>query len=342
VRRVHLVGTLGQPDVPTGMALAAQRVGQYLETIPDGEPDDPNWVVDTIERMAGRPEVKTLVPPRFYKDPLKPWHGAVYTARRGMKITPETFGLAYAQHAAAALPMLRDINHAAGYFLRLQVDIPGPPDLTAFSFGPLWSRYYDTVVEALSLQVKAIEEMAGTRPVYQLSIPVETYLVARAPARLREFVATKLARRLAGFVATTLPGTEWILHLCVGDPHGKPLITLQNPAPLVDLANALVQAWPAGYRLNAVHLPLGDGQTPVGANPWFMAPLYGLELPEDVHLSAGLAHLGQDLETQKVALAEAERAARRPLGVSTPCGLGRRPAQAVELLDRMAALAQSP
>jgi hypothetical protein len=131
------------------MALAAQRVGQYLETIPDGEPNDPNWVVDTIERMAGRPEVKTLVPPRFYKDPLKPWHGAVYAARRGMKITPETFGLAYAQHAAAALPMLRDINHAAGYFLRLQVDIPGPFDMTAFSFGPLWSRYYDTVVEAV-------------------------------------------------------------------------------------------------------------------------------------------------------------------------------------------------
>lgn len=162
------------------MALATQRVGQYLETIPDGEPNDPNWVVDTIERMAGRPEVKTLVPPRFYKDPLKPWHGAVYAARRGMKITPETFGLAYAQHAAAALPVLRDINHAAGYFLRLQVDIPGPPDLTAFSFGPLWSRYYDTVVEALSLQVRAIEETGNTRLVYQLSIPVETYLVARA------------------------------------------------------------------------------------------------------------------------------------------------------------------
>lgn len=97
MRRVHLVGTLGQQDVPTGMALATQRVGQYLEAIPDGEPDDPNWIVDTIERMAGRPEVKTLVPPRFHKDPLRPWHGAVYTARRGAKIIPETLGLAYAQ-----------------------------------------------------------------------------------------------------------------------------------------------------------------------------------------------------------------------------------------------------
>jgi hypothetical protein len=333
VRRVHLVGTLGQPDVPTGMALAAQRVGQYLETIPDGEPGvRADWITCLIERMAGRPEVKTLVPPRFYKDPLRPWHGAVYTARRGMKITPATLGLAYVLH---------ELNHAAGYFLRLQVDIPGPFDMAAFSFGPLWSRYYDTAVEAASLQVKAIEELGGTRPVYQLSIPVETYLVARAPARLRKFIATKLARRLAGFVTTTLAGTEWILHLCVGDPHGKPLITLQDSAPLVELTNALVQAWPTGYRLNAVHLPLGDGQTPAKADPRYMAPLYGLELPEDVHLSVGLAHLGQDLDTQRLALAEAERAARRPLGVSTPCGLGRRPAQAAELLARMAALAQS-
>lgn len=324
------------------MALAAQRVGQYLETIPDGEPGDrANWVVDTIERMAGRPEVKTLVPPRFYKDPLKPWHGAVYTARRGTKITPATLGLSYAQHAAVALPVLHDLNHAAGYLLRLQVDIPGPFDMAAFSFGPLWSRYYDTAAEAASLQVKAIEEMNGTRPVYQLSIPVETYLVARAPRSARKFIARKLARRLAAFVATTLPGTEWILHLCVGDPHGKPLITLQDLEALMDFIDALMQVWPAGYRLNAVHLPLGDGQTPVKADPRYMAPFYRLELPEDVHLSVGLAHLGQDLETQKVALAEAERAARRPLGVSTPCGLGRRPAQAVELLDRMAALAQA-
>jgi hypothetical protein len=207
--------------------------------------------------------------------------------------------------------------------------------------GPLAYRYYETHVAAAARQTDAIEALGGTRPVYQLSIPLETYLVAISPRAARPVVADKLARRLAAFIERTQPGTEWIMHLCVGDSRGRPLVTLRDSAVVVELANAIWRNWPAGYRLNALHLPLGDGTHPLRPDPRYFAPFYRLEIPSEVHVSAGLAHLGCDLVDQQIGLCEAERAARRLLGVSTPCGLGRRPHGARRLLERMAALAES-
>ena len=341
MRRVHLVGTLGQPDVSAGMALAIERVGQFLTTLPDGEPDlRANWIIPVVERMQHQPEVRTLVRPRFHKNPLRAWHGAIYTARRRHDITPDTLGLPFAQHAAEALPVLRDLVHASGYSLRLQVDIPGPFDLFMFSFGPLRAKYYDVEVEAAVQQVELIEAMAPGKVVYQLSIPVETYLVALAPGPLRSKIATKLAQKIADFIQQTPEGTEWIIHLCVGDPHGKPLIILKDAQPLVELTDAVVDRWPTGWVLNAVHWPMGDGVHPFRPDPRYFAPVYDLRLPDTVHLSAGLGHLGASLGDQELGIYELERAAGQAVGVSTPCGFGRRPAMAEALLDRLATLAK--
>lgn len=333
-----MVGTLGQRDVATGMALATATVGKYLSTIPDGEPGDrADWVTRYVEDLGNQPGVKTLKRSAFDKVPMRPWHGAIYSGQ----ITEDTLALPYARHAAAAVPVLRDLIHASGYFHRLQVDIPGPLDLGLFCHGPLIYRYYETHVAAAARQTDAIEALTGTRPVYQLSIPLETYAVAMAPSALRPTVATALAARLSAFIQHTQPGTEWIVHLCVGDPHGKPLVTLKDTAPLVELANAIWREWPAGYRLNALHLPLGDGTHPAPADPAYYDSLRRLVLPIEVHISAGLAHLGSELADQQTALDEAERAAGRVLGVSTPCGLGRRPWMAEGLLRRAAELAES-
>lgn len=340
MRRVHLVGTLGQPDVPTGMQLAVERVGQFLTTLPDGEPDlRANWIIPVVEQLQHRPEVRTLIRPRFHKNPLRAWHGAVYTARRGYDITPDTLGLPFAQYAAEALPVLRDLAHASGYSLRLQADIPGPFDLFMFSFGPLRAKYYDVEVLAAVQQVELIEAMAPGKVVYQLSIPVETYLVAMAPRRARSKVAGRLAGKIIDFIRCTPEGTEWIIHLCVGDPHGKPLITLKDAQPLVELTNPLVAGWPDGYILNAVHWPLGDGTHPFSLDPKYLIPVHDLQLPDTVHLSAGLAHLGGSWHTQALALSALDHLTGREVGVSTPCGFGRRSDMAGGLLTRLADLA---
>lgn len=340
MRRIHFVGTLGNSNYACAAKRALELAGRYTTTLPANEPA--NWVIEPIKALGQRSEVLTLVKPRFHKDPMRPWHGAVYAARPGKHITAETLGLTYAQQAAESLPVLLALVAAYHTSWRMQVDIPGPFDRAAFAYGPFLSRYYRTEVLAASQQVNTIEEqIPGT--VYHLSIPVETHLVASAPAPLKQPLAERFARRIAGFILHTTPGTEWIVHPCAGDPNGKPLkdphgTKPADPATLeasVILGNAIWQEWPAGYRFNALHLPMGDGAHPAPANPWYYASLYGLDLPEEVHISAGLANLGASCARQQVALQEAERAARRQLGISTPCGLGRRAAEAEGLIHRM-------
>lgn len=343
-RRIHHVGTLGGPEYAPAAAIAAEVTGQYCVTFPTDEPE--GWVIEPIRALGQRPEILTLIKSRFHQNPMRVWHGAVYTARPGKRITPDTLGLDYTQRVARSVPVLHDLAHAAGYYWRPQVDIPGPLDFAALSFGPLVPRYYRTTVEATSLQVNAIES-TGIKPVYQLSVPVEVFLIASAPAALQQTVVELLAARLVSFITSTTPGTEWILHPCNGDPHGRPLKDPlahkpANPRLLkaaVLLVNAVWKAWPAGYRLNAVHLPMGDGTHPAPADPRYYVALRLLDV-HGVHVSAGLANLNAPLHNQQVALAEAERAARRALGVSTPCGLGRRPHAAQLLLQRMVELAQ--
>jgi hypothetical protein len=340
VRRIHLVGTLGSTDYSKAAKYAAKTMGKYLTTLPTDEPE--NWIIEPIKAMGQRPEVRTLVKPRFYKNPMRPWHGAVYVARRGQEITAETLGLTYAQQVTESYPVLLDLVKAHLTAWGMQADVPGPFDRSAFAYGPFLGRYYGTEVEAAAQQVNAIEEQLSST-VYQLSIPVETHLVTTLPAAMKVRAAARFARQLAEFVRCTTPGCEFIVHTCGGDPNGLPLIDPAGRKPAsprtleacVLLANEIWKAWPAGYRLNAVHIPLGDGAHPAPGGPRYYAPLGRLELPSEVHVSAGLAHLGRPLSHQRCALGMAERIAGRELGISTPCGLGRRPAAAVALMERM-------
>ena len=345
MRRIHLVGTLGSTDYSRAAKYAAETMGKYLTTLPTDEPE--NWIIEPIKAMGHRPEIRTLVKPRFYKNPMKPWHGAVYVARRGQEITSATLGLTYAQQAAESYPVLFDMVKTHLTAWGMQADIPGPLDRSAFAYGPFLSRYYDTEVEAAAQQVNAIEVL-GPGMVYQLSIPVETHLVTTLPAAVKDCAAARFARQLAEFVRCTPSGCEFIVHTCGGDPNGLPLIDPAGRKPAssrtleacVLLANEIWKAWPAGYRLNAVHIPLGDGAHLAPGNARFYAPLGRLELPSEVHVSAGLANILGSSGQQKIALQLAEQAAGRELGISTPCGLGRRPAVAAALMHRMVALAE--
>lgn len=185
--------------------------------------------------------------------------------------------------------------------LRLQVGIPGPFDIALLCWAhPL--RHYQAEVDAALREVDAIDVLTDQTAVYQLELPLETVITARVPPLLRPGIARRLAARAADFVAHAPSGSTWIVHLCVGDPHGAPFSTLTDARPLVELANALATQWPGGRTLEAMHLPLGDGKHPAPVDAAYYAPLADLTLPETVHVSAGLAHAGAHLDDQLMAV----------------------------------------
>ena len=305
------------------MTLAAARTGKYLATLPDGETGDrADWVTTQLPLRGTHPGLITVRRSRMHRSPLNPFiHTPLYLVRPGQTLSADWLDLGYAA-AARSAPILADLatrHTLAG--VRLQVGIPGPLDMAVFSWvNPL--RQYQIEADAALREVEAIEAFTGRTAVHQVEIPVETYLVAKAPRRARGKIAARLARRVTEFIARVPAGSTWIVHLGVGDPHAMPLVTLRDTAALVELGNALGSQWPAGRTFDALHLPLGDGTHPAPLRAGYYAPLADLALPPTVHVSAGLAHADADLEDQLPTLAAAEKAAGHQLGGVEPVRVG--------------------
>ena len=334
----------GGTDYRQYMELAASTVGPYLVTMPNGEPDRPNWVIEFIEARANSPWLTTVRRSRMSEPrPLRPLLDPPrYIPRGRAGITGNELDLPYAAEAEASLPVFQQVTNTYGLpTVRPQYGIPGPLGVAGFSWvNPL--RHYGAECDAALREIDAIHEShkpSRTVPVFQLELPAETFAVARAPARSRERVADWLFQRVGEFVGRAPVGTVFVVHLCYGNKNNEALISPGDCSPLVVCTDALMEHWPVDQILDAVHWPVGDSKTPPPAKEAFWFPGVAMGLPSTVHLSVGLARVGLPLSYLRGALHVAEHTLGRRLGVSTSCGGGRDIAMVGDTMGLLAALA---
>jgi hypothetical protein len=316
------------------MTLMHATLGPWLKTLPTGEVDDLEWAGDIVPRRASKPELLVIKPMNYTTVPMKPYHAGIAIARPGFEITAETLKLDYAAKALDALPIFDELATAGQ---RLQIGIPGPFDLAAFTFGPFISRHYEAECAAAIVEIEKLCELAGNRITFQLELPLETYLVARTPRRLQHKVAGRIARAIRNFILACPIDSSWIIHWCYGDPHGRPLITPKSVNPLVTLTNELVAHWPRNRVLDAIHFPFASGTHAASNDANYYWPLKSMWLPETVTPIAGIVtEYGSIEDSTRILKILGPR-----WGVSTPCGLGRRPNAVVPILEKLATLAQT-
>jgi hypothetical protein len=346
VRRAHLVGSIPAASAPEAMRLAVQRLGPDLGYLPDGETGvRRNWVIGMIDGFRSHPDL------RLVKD--GDWSGydktPRFTLQRGHRLYGAALDLGIAAAARAAMSEfdtlragLADDTQPGPLFL---VGIPGDVDLAMFTFGPSGPvRHLRPFTEALAATMHQTRALFGDDVVFQIEVPVESVMLARAPSGLRPAVAGLLARRIAALAQGAPAGSQFGLHLCLGDMNHRALGRLPDASPLVLLANAVASRWPAGRPLRYVHAPLAAADDPPPASPDFYRPLAGLKLGHGVRFVAGFAHEDQDAAIQFRIRAMIEGAVGHPVDVSTSCGLGRRePGAALAAMDRIKLLlAEAP
>jgi hypothetical protein len=243
--------------------------------------------------------------------------------------------------ARAAQPAFRDLRAQAGRDrLRFQVGIPGDIDLAMFTFGPAGpARHLRPFTETLAMTMHQVYDLLGDDVLFQVEVPAEAVLLARAPGRVRPALAALLARRIGALAQGAPEGARFGLHLCLGDMNHRAFGRVADAAPLVLLANAVAARWPARRPLSYVHMPLAAAEDPPSADAAFYAPLAGLRLGAGTRFVAGFAHEGQSAADQLAIRALIEDAAGHPVDISSSCGLGRRPADAaLAVIDRIALL----
>jgi hypothetical protein len=310
------------------MTLMHATLGPWLKTMPDGETTDEraNWVVPIIHERERQPELKVLKSFTYEgAQRLRPWHAAVIIGAS----STESMCLHYARYALDALPIFDELATSGQ---RLQIGIPAPFDLCVMS-----GMNYEMECAAALAEIAKICELAGNRITFQLELCLETVITARLPKALQHKAAIRFGRMVRNFILACPVDSQWILHLCVGDPHGQPIAKLKDARPLVTLTNELVAHWPRNRVLDAIHFPFASGTYAASNDANYYWPLKSMWLPETVTPIAGIVTMRGSIEDSTRIL----KILGPRWGVSTPCGLGRRPNVVVPILEKLAALAQN-
>lgn len=337
-RRAHLVGSIPGEDAADAMTLAVSHLGDALDSLPDGETGRRrNWVTGMIDAFRDHPVLELAKEGDWSDYDATPR----FRIRSGERLYGADLDLGIAAAAEQALATYRRLRAGldGGAGPAFQVGIPGDIDLALFTFGPSGPvRHRRAFTEALATEMRRAHDVVGDDVLFQLEIPAELVLLARAPRRARPALAKVIARDIAALALAAPTGARFGVHLCLGDMNHKALGRLTDAEPLTQLANAIVAGWPPSRPLRYVHAPLAAADNPPSVDAEFYWPLRGLRLGQ-ARFIAGLAHEEQSLDAQRHVRDLVEGFVGGPVAISTSCGLGRRDRDAaVAAMDRIKAL----
>jgi hypothetical protein len=320
------------------MSSGMRILGPYLRTLPDGETGERrNWVISIAEGLRQHPDLE-LRKAGDWSDYVKT---PVMRIRRGRTLYGASLDFG---HVAAVRESFADFEHAradAGRAdLAFQEGVPGDFDLAIFTLGPVGAvRHRRPFTEATLAEIRDVGAITGAQTLFQIEVPAELVLLAKAPAPARPPLARLLARSITGLASATPEGTRLGVHLCLGDMNNRAFGTMGDVSPMVLLANAIVREWPDGRLLDIMHAPFAAADQPATADPAFYAPLKNLRLPAGVRFAAGFAHERQSLTEQLTIRSIIDDRLDREVTISAACGLGRRSeADGQAVLERTAEL----
>jgi hypothetical protein len=322
-RDAHLVGSLPGPTPVAAMTTALDILGPHLRSLPDGETGERrNWIISIIDGLRAHPDLE-LTKPGDWSDYDKTPRLRV---RKGRKLYGANLNFGHVAAVRDSFPAFEAVRAAAGRpDLVFQEGVPGDFDLAMFALGPAGAlRHRRPFTEATLAEIRDVSAITGREAVFQIEVPVELVLLARAPAAIRPRLAQLLARTVTGLAAGTAEGTRFAVHLCLGDMNNRAFGTMTDVGPLVLLTNAVLAAWPAGRPLEVVHAPFAAADHSATTAPGFYAPLRDLRLPLHVRFAAGFAHEAQPLADQRTIRTIIEDHLGRQVAIASSCGLGRR------------------
>lgn len=336
-RAALLVGSIPGAGAHEAMTMAVDTLGPYLMALPDGETGERrNWIAGMVDALRVVPALRVA----REGDWSAYGAGPRLSVRRGHRLRADDLPLGYADAWESSREAHRAVQSRAPRRLPFQVGLPSPLDLAAFALGPTAPlRYREAFTEAIAVQVRRIQAAADHDVVFQVEMPAELVLLARAPRPARRRLAARLARGVLELVRRSPEGSRWGLHLCVGDLGNRALLTPRDAGPLTVLANALVDDWPADRPLAWLHVPLAAGDQPPPAGPAVHAPLRDLDPVASRALVAGFVHERCSEGHLRDVLGSVEQAVGHRVAVAAACGLGRRDrGAALEVMERTAQL----
>jgi hypothetical protein len=328
-----LVGSVPLDSATQVFESAASMLGAHLRRIPDGETGERlRWVGWQFEVFANHPAFEVL-------PPLADSYAPVPRVRlRDPSRAPVIGELGYARAARTSYEEFARLQ-LAGVIparCRFQVSLPTPlAPLCSFVIPEHQAMVEPAYEERLLTELDQIcATIAPEALAVQWDVAIEVAIwEGMWPVYFTECEPEILSRLIR--IGDRVPrGVELGYHLCYGDYAHHHFKQPRDLRILVAIANALI----AGVRrpIDWLHLPVPRDRD----DDVYFAPLHELRRPPATELYLGLVHLTDGLEGARRRIASARRVVDT-FGISTECGMGRRPAESIrDLLRLHAALAK--
>ncbi len=322
-REAHLVGSLPGRTPAEAMATALDILGPFLQSLPDGETGERrNWIISIVEGLRTHPALELRKPGDWSDYDKVP----VMRIRKGRRLYGATLDFGHAAAVRESFPQFERARSAAAEpQLRFQQGVPGDFDLAMFTLGPAGAlRHRTPFTEATLREINEVTALTGPGTLFQIEVPAELVLLAKAPPPARAVLARMLSRSITGLAAAAPVGTRFAVHLCLGDMNNRAFGTMNDVRPLVLLANAITGSWPIGRPLDLLHAPFAAADQPATTDPSFYEPLRELEIGPSMRFAAGFVHESQPFADQLAIRSIIEDRLDREVVIAAACGLGRR------------------
>jgi hypothetical protein len=322
-RHAHLVGSLPGADPREAMSQALDILGPHLLSLPDGETGERrNWIISIIESMREHPDLEVARKGDWSDYDKVP----KLRIRKGRKLYGANLDFGHVAAVKESWPVFTQLRDSAGLpELVFQAGVPGDFDLAMFTLGPVAAmRNRSPFTEATLNEIHGVSAITGGDVVFQIEVPVELVMVARAPAAGRAAAATLAAKTVTGLAAAAPAGSRFGVHLCLGDMNNRALGRMTDVGPLVALSNAIVKGWPSSHALEFVHAPFSAADHPAPTDSAFYRPLANLVIPRGTRFAAGFAHEAQSISDQLRVRDLIDDGVGRAVDIASACGLGRR------------------
>jgi hypothetical protein len=331
VRPVLLVGSVPLPTAKDVFESVGHHLKGAIQQIPDGETGDRlYWVGSSLEQLANTPGIERVPGDALGQLRLKPGVSASDIALTTLH---------YHEVAQRSFVTFKQAK-AEGKVdpeVRFQVSIPTPLAFVMLVDGPtagLLALFERVLLADLK---KIVEVIPSADLAIQWDLAAETVVeecrenrAARDEAhtlpsdlltRWTFEEAMAAAARLFDAVPSGVPAGA---HLCFGDRGGKPYVQPSDASVMTRIANDLNArlARPLAW----LHMPV-----PPDCRPSFFEPLSNLKLPKSTQLYLGLISHADGL-LDAIQRMDMAKQFVTDFGVSSECGLGRRPPESIQAL----------
>jgi hypothetical protein len=319
------VGSVPLASADEVFRAASRWLGKRLRRLPDGETGDrTHWLVWQFPILSRHPDVQ-MVPAQDKYSPQP-------RIRLRNPTEPLVLGsIGYAEVAKGSYQRFAYLKEEgiipAG--CRFQVSLPTPIAVAQVFVVQADHARFEQAYEARLMQ--ELEEICAAIPPEELAIQWDVAVeigmlegVWTGNFDLRPGLWERLTR-----LGEAVPrGVELGYHLCYGDYAHEHFVQPKDTSILVEVANALC----AGIQrpVDWIHMPVPRGRT----DDAYYEPLRNLKLQPGTELILGLIHFTDGVEGGQRRIEAAQRSIRK-FGISTECGLGRRPRETIEPLLKL-------